>query len=335
MTGGTRGGRAPVRSVAAMMNDDDRTTALRPPTGLDPGREPPSDVRRRATTGPASAASAATAPRTADATNARDGDDATRPIQLDDVSLRLGRTTVLDGIDLTVRPGEIVGLVGPNGAGKSTLVSLVAGLRAPGSGTVRVLGLDPLRHAAVLHRRVGVQLQDAVFHDALTVREILRVQLAFHDDPFDLDELLAFAGLDDVAGRCASALSGGQHQRLALAVVAAGRPELLVLDELTSGLDPASRETVRERIRAVRDAGATVLLVSHDLDDVASLCDRIVLLQDGRIAADASPDRFVADHRLRDRRVRSLSDAFLAATRGPRDGRDAGDRRGSRTEAGR
>lgn len=235
-------------------------------------------------------------------------------IEVSGVTKRFRDTTALAGVDLRVEHGEVVGLLGPNGAGKSTLVAALVGLRRPDAGTIRVLGLDPARDRQALRRRVGVQPQGAVFHDALTVRELLVLHIAFHDAPYPLDELLDLVDLTAKAGTRVERLSGGQHQRLALAIALAGRPGVLVLDELSTGLDPGARARIRTRIERIRDDGTTILLVSHDMEEVERLCDRIVLLDDGRVIADASPTALVDACRAEHPGVTTLDGAFLALT---------------------
>lgn len=225
-----------------------------------------------------------------------------------------GRTAVLRGVTLAVGHGEIVGLLGPNGAGKSTLVSCLVGLLRPTGGHARIGDLDPYRQRSAVRRILGVQLQGAQFHDALTVNEILGLFGAAYADPWPREELMARVGISTKATTRFSALSGGQQQRLALAVAMIGRPRLLVLDELTTGLDPQARTRIWDLVLDLRADGASVLLVSHSMEEVERLCDRAALLMDGRIAAQGAPGQIVSAARENDPAVSTLDDAYLAFT---------------------
>lgn len=202
----------------------------------------------------------------------------------------VGRT-ILDGIDLAVRPGELVALLGPNGAGKTTTVEIVEGYRAPDAGTVRVLGVDPRRGGPDLRARVGLMLQDgAGLEPRATPRDLLRLYVAFHEAGPSADDLIERAGLGAVAATRVRRLSGGERQRLSLAIALAGDPEVLILDEPTAGMDPEARRGARELIAGLRDAGRSILLTTHDLGDVERLADRVAILHRGRIVVDAPPD---------------------------------------------
>ena len=199
--------------------------------------------------------------------------------------------TILDGIDLQVRPGEIVALLGPNGAGKTTTVEIVEGYRAADAGSVRVLGEDPRRGGPALRARVGLMLQGgAGLEPRATPRDLLRLYAAFHDGGVRPDDLLEQAGLASVATTRVRRLSGGERQRLALAIAIAGDPEVLILDEPTAGMDPEARRTARAIVAGLRGEGRTILLTTHDLGDVEGLADRVTILHRGRIVADAAPE---------------------------------------------
>ena len=203
--------------------------------------------------------------------------------------------TVLEGIDLAVRPGELVALLGPNGAGKTTTVEIVEGYRTPDGGTARVLGEDPRRGGASLKARVGLMLQaGAGLEPRATVRDLVRLHVALHDGGPSAEDLIGRVGLGDVAGTRARRLSGGERQRLSLALALAGDPEVLILDEPTAGMDPEARRVTRELIAGLRDGGRTVLLTTHDLGDVEALADRVAILHHGRIVADAPPEELVS-----------------------------------------
>ncbi|WP_166848928.1 ABC transporter ATP-binding protein [Isoptericola sp. BMS4] len=226
---------------------------------------------------------------------------------------RRRRTTVaVDDVSLTVDEGEIVGLLGRNGAGKSTTVETVAGLRTPDRGEVRVLGLDPRADRARVRGVLGVQLQEPRLHDALTVRELVRLHRSFHRAGRDPDELIDAVGLTDARDTRVEKLSGGQQQRTSVAAALVGDPRVVILDELTSGLDPEARHGMLSMVQGIRAAGVTVLLVSHHMDEVERLCDRAVVLDAGRVVASGSPAGLVAEAGLpRDGR---LEDAYLVLT---------------------
>ena len=202
-----------------------------------------------------------------------------------------GGRAVLEGVDLVVRPGEIVALLGPNGAGKTTTVEIVEGYRDADAGTARVLGMDPRRGGPALRARVGLMLQGgAGLEPRATPRDLLRLYAAFHAGGRRPDELLEQVGLADVAGTRVRRLSGGERQRLSLALALAGEPEVLILDEPTAGMDPAARRDTRALIASLRGEGRTILLTTHDLADVEALADRVAVLHHGRIAAEDTPE---------------------------------------------
>ncbi|AUG77113.1 multidrug ABC transporter ATP-binding protein [Kitasatospora sp. MMS16-BH015] len=205
-----------------------------------------------------------------------------------------GRRTVLDGVEFDVEEGEIFGLLGPNGAGKTTTVECCEGLRRPDAGTVRVLGLDPVRDARQLRPLVGVQLQQAQLQDNLRLVEALELYASFYPRPRPIGELLEQWGIADHAQTKFGKLSGGQRQRLFIALALIGRPEVVFLDELTTGLDPQGRRDTWELVRQVREEGVTVVLVSHFMDEVEALCDRAAVLDGGRITALGTPGELVA-----------------------------------------
>ena len=231
---------------------------------------------------------------------------------------RYGQRTILDGIDLEVRPGEVVALLGPNGAGKTTTVEIVEGYRTGDAGTVRVLGLDPVRGGRSLRARVGLMLQDGGFDIRARPLETLRQYAAFHAQPRDPEALLDLAGLRAVAETPWRRLSGGERQRMALAVALVGRPEVAILDEPTAGMDPEARAATRAVITDLRAEGAAILLTSHDLTDVERLADRIAILAGGRIVAAGTVAALTAGlrPRLRVRLDRPLDDRELLALGG-------------------
>jgi len=231
---------------------------------------------------------------------------------------RYGQRTILDGIDLEVRPGEVVALLGPNGAGKTTTVEIVEGYRTGDAGTVRVLGMDPVRGGRALRARVGLMLQDGGFDIRARPLETLRQYAAFHAQPRDPEALLDLVGLRAVAETPWRRLSGGERQRMAFAVALVGRPEVAILDEPTAGMDPEARAATRAVITDLRAEGAAVLLTSHDLTDVERLADRIAILAGGRIVAAGTVAALTAGlrPRLRVRLDRPLDDRELVALGG-------------------
>jgi ABC-2 type transport system ATP-binding protein len=223
------------------------------------------------------------------------GDEGTAPaIEVRGLRKRYGALTVLDGLDLDVRPGELLALLGPNGAGKTTTVEILEGYRRADGGTARVLGLDPARDGATLRARVGLMLQGGGIAPQARPRELLRLHGAFFADPADADALLDLVGLTGAADRRYRLLSGGERQRLSLALALVGRPELLILDEPTAGMDPAAKALVRELLGALRSIGRTMLVTTHELADAERLADRVGLLDRGRLIALGTPAEVIA-----------------------------------------
>lgn len=200
-----------------------------------------------------------------------------------------GQRVAVEDVSFTVGDGEIFGVIGPNGAGKTTTVECISGLRTPDSGTISVLGLDPIKDRAEVRERLGVQLQESSFPDAIKVEEALELHSSFYRDPADWRELMEVLGLSDKRGTRYKALSGGQKQRLSIALALVGNPRMAILDELTTGLDPQARRETWSLIERVRDAGVTILLVTHFMDEAERLCDRIAVIDRGRVAAVDTP----------------------------------------------
>ncbi len=201
---------------------------------------------------------------------------------------------VVDGLDLDVPAGEIVGLIGANGAGKTTTVECVQGLRKPDGGTLRVLGLDPVTQAEQLRPQVGSQLQQSALPDRMRVGEA--VELFATSRARDGGELLGHFGLAQRRRSVFSSLSGGERQRLFLVLALLNRPRLVILDELTQGLDPAARRTVWSAVRQLNDEGTTVLLVTHEMDEAEALCGRVVVMRAGRVVDAGAPADLVERH---------------------------------------
>ena len=195
-----------------------------------------------------------------------------------------------------VARGEIFGLLGPNGAGKTTTVEMLQGLRKADAGEARVLGLDPQRQAGDLRRRIGSQLQESALPDHIRVREALDLFSSLTPGGRDWPVVMDEWGLTDKANASFHSLSGGQRQRLFVALALVNEPEVVFLDEMTTGLDPAARRDAWELIRDIRDRGATVVLVTHFMEEAERLCDRVAIVDGGRIAAIGSPRALIADH---------------------------------------
>ncbi|MGW2409762.1 ABC transporter ATP-binding protein [Streptomyces sp. NPDC001739] len=217
--------------------------------------------------------------------------DAAPPvIHVSGLRMSYGSTDVLHGVDLDVRRGEVFALLGPNGAGKSTTVEILEGFRQRSAGTVRVLGTDPARGGDAWRGRIGLVLQSWRDHRRWRVAELLTHFATYHEAPRDPAELLALVGLTGQSGKQVDQLSGGQRRRLDVALALVGRPELVFLDEPTTGFDPEARRDFHELIeRLARDEGVTVLLTTHDLVEAERLADRIAMLVNGRIRAHGTP----------------------------------------------
>ena len=201
-----------------------------------------------------------------------------------------GAVQALDGVDLTVRQGELVALLGPNGAGKTTLVEILEGHRRADAGEVRVLGHDPARRERAFLERIGIVLQEEGLDPNITVGEAVALYSAAYPHPRPVDEVLELVGLAARAGARAATLSGGQRRRLDLALGIAGDPELLFLDEPTTGFDPSARRQAWELIGRLRELGKTILLTTHYMEEAQVLADRVVVLAGGRVIADGTPD---------------------------------------------
>jgi ABC-2 type transport system ATP-binding protein len=198
-------------------------------------------------------------------------------------------TIAVADVSFEVHPGEIFGMVGPNGAGKTTTIECLEGLRKPDAGTVRVLGLDPQQEGRLLRERTGIQLQQSNLPDRMRVWEALDLYTSFYPKPIDWKELLAQLGLEEKRNTPFSKLSGGQKQRLFIALALLPDPQLVFLDELTTGLDPQARHTIWDLIRDVRAQGKTILLTTHFMEEAERLCDRVAILDHGRVVALDTP----------------------------------------------
>ncbi|MET8862045.1 ABC transporter ATP-binding protein [Nonomuraea sp. NPDC004580] len=236
-------------------------------------------------------------------------------IEVNALVKRYGGLPVVNEVSFSVAEGEIFGILGPNGAGKTTTVECVEGLRRPDGGSIRVLGLDPVKDRKELSHLVGVQLQQSLLPENIKVAEALDLFASFYRTPKDWRALLEEWGLAEKRQAKFGSLSGGQKQRLFIALALVGDPKVAFLDELTTGLDPAARRSTWELIKRVRAAGVTVVLVSHFMDEVEELCDRVAVFDRGRIVALDSPANLIsnvdADQHLRFRPLAPFDDALL------------------------
>ncbi|MFJ6699943.1 ABC transporter ATP-binding protein [Streptomyces sp. NPDC091272] len=215
-------------------------------------------------------------------------------IEVHDLRKSYGGRPVVDGVSLPVEAGEIFGILGSNGAGKTTTVESILGLRVPDGGTIRVCGLDPVADRAQTTHIVGAQLQESELQGKLTVAEALQLYAACYPNPADWRTLAARLGLEGKLDTRFAQLSGGQKQRLAIALALVGTPRVVVLDELTTGLDPAARREVWSLIEDVRASGVTILLVTHFMEEAQRLCDRVAIFDRGRVVALDTPSGLVA-----------------------------------------
>ncbi len=204
-----------------------------------------------------------------------------------------GHIRAVDGVSFEVGVGEIFGMVGPNGAGKTTAIECIEGLRRPNGGQVKVLGLDPQRDGYILRERIGIQLQEAALPDRLKVWETLDLFAAFYQRSVDWRPILERMGLEEKRGAYVSKLSGGQKQRLFIALALVNDPDLVFLDELTTGLDPQARRSMWDLVRSIRDQGKTVLLTTHYMEEAQRLCDRVAIMDSGTIVALDTPENLI------------------------------------------
>jgi ABC-2 type transport system ATP-binding protein len=205
-----------------------------------------------------------------------------------------GDVVAVDHLDLEVNRGECFGLLGPNGAGKTTTIEICEGLTAPDAGTVKLLGLNWEKDARALRQRIGVQLQETQFPDKLTVEETLRLFRSFYRRGISADESIRIAQLEEKRSSRVGGLSGGQKQRLAMACALVGDPELLFLDEPTTGLDPQARRHLWDLVDELKSAGRTIILTTHYMDEAERLCDRVAIMDHGRIIALGTPQELIA-----------------------------------------
>ncbi len=228
-------------------------------------------------------------------------------VELRGLVKRYGQARAVDGLDLTAARGQITAVLGPNGAGKTTTVEICEGLRRADGGTVRVLGLDPAVDGTDLRPRVGVMLQDGGLPAGARALPLLNRVARFYARPHDVDALAERLGITAYGATPVRRLSGGQRQRLALALALVGRPELVFLDEPSAGLDPQARLAVWDLVREARDAGTSVLMTTHAMDEAERLADRVAILAGGRLVACGTPAELT-------HRGQSLEDVYLDLT---------------------
>ncbi len=240
-------------------------------------------------------------------------------ISVTDLRRHYGEVKAVDGVTFEVRKGEVFGLLGPNGAGKTTTIEILEGLNRADSGEVRVLGFDPKHEANKLKERIGVQLQAASLYPDLTVSELVELFSTFYAKRLPGARLIDQLGLDERKGALSKELSGGQRQRLSIALALVNDPELIFLDEPTTGLDPQGRRSLWEHIERLRNEGRTVLLTTHYMEEAEHLCDRVAIVDHGKILEIGAVDELISRHfterTLRFRSRAELSDSQLAGLR--------------------
>jgi ABC-2 type transport system ATP-binding protein len=217
-------------------------------------------------------------------------------IQVSGIRKTYGKTVAVDDVSFDVEEGEIFGLIGPNGAGKTTTMECVEGLRRPDRGTIAVLSLDPIRDARTLQQKVGVQLQQAQLQKRITVEEAIDLWASLYPSPVDGDVLLERLGLADKRRSWFMTLSGGQKQRLFIALALIHDPDVVLLDELTTGLDPQARRAIWDLVREIRARGKTVFLTTHLMEEAERLCDRVAIVERGRVIDIGTPAGLVRRH---------------------------------------
>ncbi|GGL11896.1 ABC transporter ATP-binding protein [Sphaerisporangium melleum] len=232
-------------------------------------------------------------------------------IEIEGLRKSYGSKTPVEDVSLSVEKGEIFGIAGPNGAGKTTVVECASGLRDRDGGTLRVLGLDPRTDRRKLLQRIGAQLQEAALPDSIKVGEALAMYASLYDKPADWRAVMEEWGLSDKRRARFASLSGGWKQRLFIALALVGDPELVFLDELTTGLDPSARRTTWGLIRKLRERGVTVVMVTHFMDEAEALCDRMAIIGQGRVLALGTPRELTEQGRSD-----SLDEAYFALTEG-------------------
>jgi len=214
-------------------------------------------------------------------------------IEVRDLRKTYGSLVAVDGVSFQVNDGEIFGMVGPNGAGKTTTIECVEGLREPDSGSATVLGLDPSQHRLAIAEQIGIQLQESALPRRLRVGEALDLFGSFYRQKADAEQLMDILGLTEKRSSAFGTLSGGQKQRLFIALALINRPKIVFFDELTTGLDPQARRSMWDLVRQIRDRGCTVFLTTHYMEEAERLCDRVLIMDGGRIVALDTPEALI------------------------------------------
>lgn len=214
-------------------------------------------------------------------------------VEVEELVVAYGDTVAVNQLSFAADDGEVTVVLGPNGAGKTSTLECLEGFRTPTAGAVRVCGLDPVRQRNQLNRRIGVMLQNGGVYTGIRVAEVMSLFAAYYEEPADPDELLTLVGLDHRRRSTWRSLSGGEQQRLSLALALVGRPEVAFLDEPTAGVDLSGKQLIRSVIEGLRHDGVAVVLTTHDLDEAETLADRIVIIDQGRVVADGTPDELL------------------------------------------
>lgn len=235
-------------------------------------------------------------------------------IEVTNLRKRYPGVTAVDDVSFSVSRGEIFGMVGPNGAGKTTTIECIEGLRRPDEGGVRVLGLDPQRDGYELRERIGIQFQSASLPPRIKVGEALDLFCAFYRSPVDWRHLLEQVGLLEKSGAYVDKLSGGQNRRVFIAMALVNDPEVVFLDELTTGLDPHARRAMWDMVRGIRERGRTVFLTTHFMEEAERLCDRVAIIDHGKIVALDSPGNLIASLGADNRLSFNVTDRFEEET---------------------
>ena len=238
-------------------------------------------------------------------------------IVVSDLRKSYGDTEAVRGVSFEVEEGEVFGLLGPNGAGKTTTVEILEGYRRRDDGTVSVLGHDPGDSPRALRERIGVVLQQSELSPTLSVRETHRMFAGYYPHPRDVDEIIDLVGLGEKRDARVKTLSGGQKRRLDLGVALVGDPDLVFLDEPTTGFDPAARRAAWDLVRSLRSLGTTILLTTHYLDEAQQLADRVAVLRAGEIVRTGTPEELIGDSGLTEIRYRRNGDAVIVETSDP------------------